>query len=133
MKKKFNMELVSGIALKLLGILLLVAAVLKGCQLFTESVADDDILTYRVFMIFQVGFEVFLGIWLISGLFKKAVWRVALFCFVIFFCITLYKVIIDAESCGCFGVIQVKPWVTLFAIDMPAIIILAIFGALFES
>jgi hypothetical protein len=41
--------------------------------------------------------------------------------------ITLYKAITGAASCGCFGSVQVNPWITLFAIDLPALLALSIF------
>ena len=117
----------SDIVLKLLGMLLLTAAVLKGWQLLTEPVANSDIWSYRPFLILTVEFEVALAIWLVSGLFKKAAWLATLTCFTFFSFITLYKGLTGADSCGCFGSVHVNPWLTLFAIDIPAVIILAIF------
>jgi hypothetical protein len=40
--------------------------------------------------------------------------------------ITFYKGITGAASCGCFGSVHVNPWITLFAIDLPAVIALAV-------
>ena len=117
----------NNIVLKILGLLLLTAAVLKGHELLTTPMANADIWTNRNFMIFQVEFELALGIWLLSGLFKRAAWLVTLGCFVLFFGVTLYKGITGAASCGCFGNVHVNPWITLFAIDLPAVVLLAIF------
>ncbi|MHC4529291.1 MAG: hypothetical protein ACYS29_15555, partial [Planctomycetota bacterium] len=39
----------------------------------------------------------------------------------------LYKGLAGAESCGCFGSVHVNPWITLFAIDLPAVAALATF------
>ena len=69
------------IILRLLGVLLLVATVLKGWQLMTEPVANSSIWTMRWFLIVQVEMELFLGLWLLSGLFRKLVWLVGLGCF----------------------------------------------------
>lgn len=121
------MKSASDIVLKLLGILLLTAAVLKGWQLLTEPVANNDIWSYRPFLILTVEFEIALAIWLLSGLFKKAAWLATLTCFTLFSFITLYKALSGAVSCGCFGSIHVNPWITLFAIDIPAVIVLAVF------
>ena len=121
------MKLANNIVLKLLGMLLLIAAVLKGWQLLTEPVANNDIWTYRPFLVLMVEFELALAIWLLSGLFKKAAWLVSLLCFSAFSAITLYKGITGAESCGCFGSVHVNPWITLFAIDLPAVLSLSIF------
>lgn len=67
------MKSASDIILKLLGILLLIAACLKGWQLLTEPVANKDIWTNRSFLIFTIEFELALGIWLLSGIFKKTI------------------------------------------------------------
>jgi len=121
------MEKANNILLKLLGILLLTAAILKGWQLMTEPVANKDIWSNRAFLFFTVEFELALGIWLLSGLFKRAAWLIVLACFVLFCGVTLYKGLTGADSCGCFGSITVNPWITLFAIDLPAVVLLAIF------
>ncbi len=55
------MKAVSNTLLKLLGILLLIAAVLKGWQLLTEPVANTDIWSYRPFLILTVEFELALA------------------------------------------------------------------------
>ncbi len=112
---------------KIFPIALLIAAVLKGWQLLTEPVANNDIWSYRPFLILSVEFELALAIWLLSGLFKKAAWLATLLCFSAFSAITLYKGITGAESCGCFGPVHVNPWITLFAIELPAVIALLIF------
>lgn len=113
--------------MKLLAIVLLTAAVLKGWQLLTEPVANNDIWSHRPFLILTVEFELALGIWLLSGLFKKAAWLAAISCFSLFSVITLYKGLTGYVSCGCFGKVPVNPWITLFAIDLPAVIVLAVF------
>jgi thiol-disulfide isomerase/thioredoxin len=113
--------------MKLLAVILLTAAVLKGWQLLTEPMANNNIWSYRQFLILTVEFELALAIWLLSGLFKKAAWLAAISCFALFSVITFYKGITGAESCGCFGSVHVNPWITLFAIDLPAVIALSIF------
>jgi hypothetical protein len=65
---------VNKILLKLLGILLVVSAVLKGHELLTVPTTNADIWTNRWFLIFQVELELALGIWLLSGLFRRAAW-----------------------------------------------------------
>jgi thiol-disulfide isomerase/thioredoxin len=115
------------IVLKLLGLLLLSAAVLKGHELLTVPMANADIWTNRYFMIFQVEFELALGIWLLSGIFKRAAWLVTLACFVLFCGVTLYKGITGAASCGCFGNVHINPWITLFAVDLQAVVLLGTF------
>lgn len=121
------MKASSNAVLKVLGILLLVAAVLKGWQLLTEPVANSDIWSYRPFLILTVELELALAIWLLSGVFRKAAWLAGLLCFSFFSMITLYKAVTGAASCGCFGSVQINPWITLFAIDLPAVVALSMF------
>jgi hypothetical protein len=130
----FYIGIVCGAAVKLLGFLLLVAAALKAWDLARSHVPRTEVweIAYNVFIICQIGFEVFLGAWLISGLFKKLAVKVAILCFVVFFIVTMWKVGIGAKTCGCFGPVEVAPLVTLLAVDLPAIIILALFGLLPE-
>jgi len=68
------MKLAADWTLRLVGVLLLVAAGLKGWQLLTEPLANSDIWSNRAFLILTVEFELGLGIWLVSGLFKKLAW-----------------------------------------------------------
>jgi thiol-disulfide isomerase/thioredoxin len=68
-----------------------------------------------------------LGIWLISGLFRKAGWLVGVLSFGFFICVTAYKAATGELSCGCFGRIHVNPWITLFTIDVPLFLLLLIF------
>jgi len=117
----------SDLVLKVLGLLLLTAAVLKGHELLTVPLTNKDLWSWRPFLIFQVECELALAIWLLSGLFKRLAWLAALACFSVFCCVTLYKSITGAASCGCFGTVHVNPWVTLLAIDLPAVLALGLF------
>lgn len=95
-------------------------------ELLTRPVACS-IWTSRSFLIAQVELELFLGVCLLSGVYRRAAWLVGRVCFVVFSMVTLYKGLSGAESCGCFRAVPVNPWITLFAIDLPAVIALAIF------
>jgi thiol-disulfide isomerase/thioredoxin len=125
------MRFSSSMVLRLLGILLLVAGMLKGWQLLTEPVANNDLWSYRPFLILQVEFELALSLWLLSGLLPRAAWLVSLGCFCLFCLVTLYKGLSGAASCGCFGPVHVNPWITLSAIDVPAVIALSLFPPAF--
>jgi len=52
----------------ILGLILLSAAALKRHQLATEPVAETSLFTFRWFMIGVVEFEIFFGLWLLTGL-----------------------------------------------------------------
>lgn len=109
------------------GIVLLAASALKIHQLLTEPIIGKGFWESWEFFLIQIPLEAGLGIWLICGLFRKAGWLLGLIAFGGFIGVTLYKGLIGAESCGCFGVVKVNPWVTLSVIDIPIFILLAIF------
>lgn len=120
-------EKISSLILRLLGILLVTAALFKGHELLSLPVANKDLWSYRPFLVFQVECELALGLWLLSGLWKRLAWWVSLLCFGLFCGVTLYKALTGAASCGCFGQIQLNPWITLAAIDVPAVLLLLFF------
>lgn len=100
-----------------LGLVLLTAAILKGWQLATGPTPEKGLLTSRWFLVVGVEGEWLLSVWLLSGLYKRAVWWAAFGCFTLFASITLYKALSGEASCGCFGKVQINPWYTL-AFDM---------------
>jgi len=111
----------------LAGLVLITAGILKSHQLLTEPILSQGFWESWEFFLIQIPLEIGLGIWLLSGLFRKAVWLVAIFSFGLFISITLQKGITGAESCGCFGQIHINPWITLLAIDIPLFFGLLIF------
>ncbi len=113
--------------LKLLGLLLLVAAILKGWQLATTPVANDSIWTSRWFLILLTQLEFAWSIWLLSGLFSVLAWKITAVGFAIFTVVTFYNAITGAGSCGCFGNVHINPWITLLAIDIPVLVLLLFF------
>ena len=110
----------------ILAVLLLIAAALKAYQLATEPVANDGIFSYRWSLIFQVEFEIVLGLWLLSGLHRRLAWFISIASFSLFSCVTLYKALSGEASCGCFGKVEVNPWYTLI-LDVVAVVALLIF------
>lgn len=54
-----------------LGLVLLTAATFKGHQLATEPVAGTSLFTSSWFLIAVVQFELFLGLWLLCGLYTR--------------------------------------------------------------
>jgi hypothetical protein len=77
-------------------LLLLVAASLKAYQLATEPVLGSGLLESRWFLIGVVEFELFFGLWLLSGMLPSRfgrgagaegfTWLAALACFAMFTC-----------------------------------------------
>ncbi|PKL50373.1 MAG: hypothetical protein CVV39_01580 [Planctomycetes bacterium HGW-Planctomycetes-1] len=109
------------------GLVLLFATAMKIHQLLTEPIISKGFWESWEFFLIQIPLELGLGIWLISGLFRKAGWLLALISFAGFIVVTLHKGLIGAESCGCFGTVTVNPWITLFVMDVPLFVLLAIF------
>jgi hypothetical protein len=101
--------------------------VLKIHQLLTEPIISKGFWESWLFFVIQIPLELGLGIWLVSGLFRKAAWMIAVLAFGLFIAVTLQKGLIGAESCGCFGRVKVNPWVTLSAVDIPLFLGLVIF------
>lgn len=120
-------EVESKIVMSVAGAILIIASILKAHQLLTEPIVSTGFWESWLFFIIQIPLELGLGIWLISGLFKKACWLLSLIAFAGFIGITFIKGIAGAESCGCFGKVHVNPWITLLAIDTPLFALLAIF------
>lgn len=109
------------------GLFLLAAAVLKSQQLLSEPVMSKGFWESWEFFLIQIPLETGLAIWLLSGLFRKAAWLLTTIAFGGFICVTLGEALLGFESCGCFGTVEVNPWVTLLAIDVPIFLLLVIF------
>ena len=91
---------------------LLVAAGLKTHQLATEPILGTSILDSRWLLMATVEFELFFGLWLLSNIMPRATWMSAIGLFGLFTCVSLYKALSGAASCGCFGRVAVNPWYT---------------------
>lgn len=109
------------------GLVLLVAAVLKTHQLLTEPTISKSFWESWLFFVIQIPLETGLGIWLLTGLFRKTAWLLGLFAFTVFISVTAYKGMIGIESCGCFGKVEVNPWITLATIDLPLLFAMLVF------
>src|SRR5687767_4532346 len=102
---------------KILGGLLLAAAVLKLQGLGTDPVTRLGVFSTPEFQLFVVEFEVFLGVWLLSGKRPLGSWLLALTTFGLFAAVSFYQGWIGQASCGCFGRLRVNPWYA-FGLDM---------------
>jgi thiol-disulfide isomerase/thioredoxin len=121
------MKIANRIITVVTGLVLIVAAVLKIHQLLTEPIISKGFWESWLFFVFQIPLELGLGIWLVSGLFRKAAWMIAVLAFGMFILVTLQKGLAGAESCGCFGRVKVNPWITFSVIDIPLFLGLVIF------
>jgi len=121
------MKTANTIVMTIAGLMLLIASVLKSYQLVTEPIVSAGFWESWLFFVIQIPLEVGLGIWLVCGLFRKAAWLLGVLGFVVFMAVTVQKGLAGAESCGCFGPIQVNPWVTFAGIDLTLFLGLVIF------
>lgn len=115
-------QLESRIVACFLGLVLLIAAVLKGQELVAVAVNS---VTQWWLQTALVGFEFCLGIWLLSGLYSRYARWVAMGTFVCFLVVATFQAVMGKVSCGCLGAMQVAPWITA-AFDAGALIALSI-------
>jgi hypothetical protein len=123
----FAMKIVNKIVMTLAGLILIAASILKIHEMLVVCIPgwrEHGMWESWEFTLLQIPMELCLGIWLISGLFRKAAWTAGTLAYFGFIFVTLYKGITGAESCGCFGQIHVNPWLTLGLIDVPMFIVL---------
>jgi len=112
-----------------LGLVLLVAAGLKGHELALDPLADDSFLASPRLQIALVELEILLGLWLLSGLARRGAWVAALGFFIAVAGVSLYMALAGQTSCGCFGRLTVNPWLS-FAFDGTAVAALVIWRPL---
>lgn len=96
----------------LIAVILLVAAGMKMHQLATMPSFGEGILHATWFNFLVVEFEIFFGLWLISGMMPTLTWLTSFGCFSIFAAVSFYKFLAEEVSCGCFGVVTISPWIT---------------------
>jgi hypothetical protein len=94
----------------LLGLLLLTAAGLKAHGLAVDPVARMGFFSLAEIQLAIILFEVFLGLWLLSG--KRAIgsWVISTMTFAVFAAISFYQGWIGQSSCGCAGLVSLSPW-----------------------
>ncbi|MCY2925132.1 MAG: hypothetical protein NT031_06775, partial [Planctomycetota bacterium] len=110
-----------GVVRCIVAALLLVAAGLEAHQLATEPTAGTGILSARWFRMGWAEFELFLGVWLLTGVYPMLSWLTAWGCFMVFSGVTLAKALDGQDSCGCFGKVEVNPWYT-FTLDVAVVL-----------
>jgi hypothetical protein len=121
------MKIANKIVMTLAGLVLIAASILKIHEMLVVCIPswqEHGIWESYEFTLLQIPMELCLGVWLVSGLFRKAAWTAGTLAYFGFIFVTLYKGVIGAASCGCFGQIHVNPWITLGLIDVPMFIIL---------
>jgi thiol-disulfide isomerase/thioredoxin len=95
--------------------LLLVAAILKASQL-SKDPGSFFFAGSRWVQVLLIAYELLLVIWLLSGVCLCWSRRIAIVTFIGFSCSAFFSAISRQASCGCFGQVQLNPWIT-FSID----------------
>lgn len=108
-----------------LGVVLLVAAALKLHGLAFVPADPSGIFSAPEWQLGIVEMEMFLAVWLISGNRPLGSWLSALLAFGVFAGASFYQGWIGHASCGCFGAVEVNPWIT-FSLDIAVVIALLI-------
>lgn len=109
------------------GLLLLAAAGLKAHELLAYPVGGGHFLDSPFVVAVAVAGELVLGGWLIVGIYREWSWCIAVLSFIAFTGVTLHRILIGAESCGCFGRIVVNPRFTI-ALDLSILGVLLVFS-----
>lgn len=109
-----------------LGLILIAAALLKGHALGTGPVEEYALIRSRIAGLIFAEVELCLGLALVGGLAVRPMRVIALGCFGVFAAVALAEGLSGHASCGCFGKLQVSPWIS-FAIDVAAVVTLFIF------
>jgi len=117
---------------KLLGSLLIAAAILKIYGLAVDPLLQDGLVNKPWLHITSIEIEFLLGMWLLSGLAQKSGWLISIVTFGILTGISLYQALTGQASCGCFGQVKVSPWIT-FVVDTCAILALLFFRPAFTQ
>jgi hypothetical protein len=119
---------------RLLGAVLLLAAVLKVSSTFEVSaVAKTGWLTDPGVKGALISLEVALGVWFVSGIGVRAARWAALVLFLSFSAASATAALAGAPSCGCMGAALVSPWLVM-TFDLAAVLLLAVlrFGGPWE-
>ena len=102
---------------------LLIAAGLKIHQLSSMPLTENLIFNSRWAATVLVVFEIMLAFWLFSAWLSKHSKGVGLVMFSLFLLVSFYKLLSGADSCGCFGVVEIHPIFTCL-IDLVSLTLL---------
>lgn len=111
----------------LIALILFVAAALKAHHLATGPVFGSGWTDSRSFQMVAVNIELFMGLWLLSGVSSILAWRACGGLFLVFAIVVFGKALTGAASCGCFGRVEVHPWI-VFWTDLGVVILVIVKG-----
>ncbi|MCS6977897.1 MAG: DUF1573 domain-containing protein [Gemmatales bacterium] len=88
--------------------------------------ARDSLLASPRAQLAVIELELFLGLWLLSGLAQRWARYAALVFFALLAVASLFMALEGRSHCGCFGRVEINPWWT-FGLDVLAVLLLAVF------
>ncbi|MCX7429172.1 MAG: hypothetical protein NTW96_26540 [Planctomycetia bacterium] len=92
--------------------LLLFAAVAKGFDLASAGLERLH-HPWEAVILLAVVAEVFLGVWLLLGVYPILAHRVSILFFAVLAAFSAYELIVGESTCRCFGRLSTSPWMTL--------------------
>jgi hypothetical protein len=107
----------------LLGIALLLAAGLKVHQFATTPAVTPGLVGNRWLALAITEIELVLGLLLLFNMVRRPFWFACILFFSAAAAVSLSKALAGTSSCGCFGQLQINPWMS-FAFDLVAITLL---------
>ncbi|QJW98785.1 MauE/DoxX family redox-associated membrane protein [Frigoriglobus tundricola] len=99
--------------MRLCGAVLLAAVALKVHGLSAGGVGRALSLLSPRTQLVGTEVEALVGIWLLSGYARRGAWWSGLMLFFALAAVSAYLVAVGQKSCGCFGRVEVSPWVSL--------------------
>jgi hypothetical protein len=108
-----------------LGVLLLAAAALKLGGRDVSAVPQVGWLSAPWVQVAAAEWEIVLGLWLLSGAYRRWAWRTAVGTFVLFAAVSGYLGWQGVANCGCFGAVKASPW-WAFGVDIAALMLLIV-------
>ena len=109
-----------------IGSILLITVALKTYALTTEDLVESSEFSSRLFSVLLVMSELMLAAWLFSGHRQRLAWISSMATFGVFGLTATLNALLGSRSCGCFGVIEVNPWLTG---PLDAVIVMTLFIA----
>jgi hypothetical protein len=106
-----------------LAMVLLLAAYLKVTAWHSAQLEEETLFGSLFFSAMATAMELFLGLWLLLGTHKRLCWFVTCMCFAVFEVVAFDRALSGASSCGCFGKVQVNPWIA-FVFDIGVLCVL---------
>lgn len=107
----------------LVSCVLLVAATLKAFAAWDGTILSTNSWSPFWLTVLSTQAELFLSLMLCIGLWPRSSWLGALLLFGLFAAVSLFAGVRGYDTCGCFGKLEVHPWVT-FAMDVGVLLIL---------